>query len=333
MPAQRYSLVADIGGTNARFAMLRDGESGFIEPRSLICAEYETLVDAVEHYLAEGSCGRPHQAAISVASPVTGDRLNMTNHTWSFSVGETRAALGMDYLKVINDYTALALALPELKPEQCVKVGRGQSVPGHPMAVLGPGTGLGVSGAIPSGDHWVPLASEGGHVTYSPTSERAWQIVEVMREKRDHVSCESLVSGPGLAMTYDILHRLERGESRKIGPGEVVELAINSGCPIAEEALSLFCSALGNIAGNLALTLGARGGVYIGGGIVPRILDFFAASAFRERFEQHGRFTAYLEAIPTLVIHTDYPALIGAAAALKPAYEQVGVVSHEHPLS
>ena len=332
MQSQRYSLVADIGGTNARFAVVRDGQGAPTLPRSLICAEYATLVDAVEHYLASVDCERPHQAAISVASPVTGDRLNMTNHSWRFSVHETRAALGFEHLKVINDYTALALALPELRQDQCVKIGSGESLTGHPRAVLGPGTGLGVSGIVPAGDHWVPLESEGGHVTYSAVSERSIRIVEIMREKLDHVSCESLVSGPGLSMTYDILHRLERGESRKIKPGEVAELAVKSECPIAVEALSIFCGALGNVAGNLALTLGARGGVYIGGGIVPRILEFFSASNFRERFEKHGRLTAYLEAIPTYVINTDYPALIGAVVALNPAYAHVGVISHENIL-
>lgn len=328
MRPQRYSLVADIGGTNARFAIIRDGEGVPLEPRNLICAEYATLVLAIERYLASVSCERPHQAAISVASPVTADRLNMTNHTWGFSVADTRAALGLEHLKVINDYTALALALPELREDQCIKIGAGEGRKNQPLAVLGPGTGLGVSGIIPAGDHWVPLESEGGHVTYSPVSERTSRIVEVMRQKLDHVSCESLVSGPGLSMTYEILSRIERGESRILKPGEVAELALKSECPIAVEALSVFCGALGNVAGNLALTLGARGGVYIGGGIVPRILDFFVASDFRQRFEQHGRLTAYLEAIPTYVINSDYPALIGAAVALNPAYAHVGVVSH-----
>jgi len=327
--AKQYSLVADIGGTNARFALVADASSTPLEPRNLRCADYPTIVDATRAYLQQAGLGDPYQAAISVASPVTGDELNMMNHSWSFSVHQTREDLGLRHLKVLNDYTALALALPSFSAGQCLKIGPGEPLDGYPRAVLGPGTGLGVSAVIPAGDHWIPLESEGGHVTYGPMNRRALEIVEVMREKLDHVSCESLVSGPGLAMTYEILTRLERGEARKLTPGEVAELATRNECPIAVEALSIFCGALGNVAGNLALTLGARGGVYVGGGIVLKILDFFADSSFRERFEQHGRLTSYLRQIPTYVINTDYPALTGAVVALAAAYENVGVVSHD----
>ena len=252
------------------------------------------------------------------------------NHSWSFSVAETRKSIGLKHLKVINDYTALALAIPHFNHDQYLQIGGGQAVPGHAMAVLGPGTGLGMSGAIPVGDHWVPLESEGGHVTYGPINDRALQIVSIMREKLEHVSYESLVSGPGVTMTYDILCRIERGQSCKLKPGEVADLAIRDECPIAVEALSIFCGALGNVAGNLALTLGARGGVFIGGGIVLKILDFFAESGFRERFEQHGRLTPYLSNIPTYVINTDYPAFSGAVVSLGQTYENIGVISHDN---
>lgn len=197
------------------------------------------------------------------------------------------------------------------------------------MAVLGPGTGLGVSGIVPVGNHWAPLEGEGGHASYAPTNVRTLGIFQVMRKKYDHVSCESLVSGMGLSTTYEMLFSLEHGETRKLGPIEVTDLALRDECPLAVEALSLFCSVLGNVAGNLALTLGARGGVYIGGGIVLKIFDFFATSGFRDSFEQHGRLTAYLSEIPTYVINTEYPALNGAVVALDPAYEKVGVTSYE----
>jgi glucokinase len=330
MGSDQFSLVADIGGTNARFALVADSVKEPIEPRNLRCADFPSIVDATREYLEQVALGKPYQAAMSVASPVTGDRLNMTNHRWSFSVSETRQALDLRRLKVINDYTALALSLPWLGADQCFKVGPGEALPGYAKAVLGPGTGLGVSGVIPVGEHWSPLESEGGHVTYGPVNRREQEIVEVMREKLNHVSAESLVSGPGLSLIHEIVTRLESGEANKLEPGEVTDRAIKQGCALATEALSIFCDILGTVAGNLALTMGARGGVYIGGGIVRRIPDFFARSGFRERFEQHGRLTPYLASIPTFVITADYPAFIGAAVALGRHYTHVGVLSQDN---
>ena len=327
MQAKQYSLVADIGGTNARFALVDGVELTPIEPRNLHCADYPTLVDAVNSYLEQVALGRPLKAVMSIASPVTGDELSMTNHIWSFSVRETREVLGLRYLKVLNDYTALALALPFLGENQCIKVGAGEILAGHPKAVLGPGTGLGVSGVVFDGDHWIPLESEGGHVSYGPVNAREQQIIEVIREKVCHVSAEMLVSGSGLSLIYQIITRLDDGEAKKLSPGEVTELALKDKGSGAAEALEIFCGVLGTVAGNLALTLGARGGVYIGGGIVPKILDTFTNSGFRGRFEQHGRLTNYLQKIPTYVIDTDFPTLIGAIVALDKVYEKIGVVS------
>ena len=329
MQAKRHSLVADIGGTNARFALVADADQTLIEPRSLTVADYPDIVHAIHAYLELAGLDRPYQAAISVASPVTGDQLNMTNHTWSFSVRETRAALGLRHLKVLNDYTALALALPLFTESQCRKVGGGEALAGHPMAVIGPGTGLGVSGVVPAGGHWVPLESEGGHVSYGPVNARELQIIELLRESHEHVSAELLVSGSGLALIYQMICQIDRGEAIKLRPGEVSSLALEGEDSLATEALEIFCGILGTVAGNLALTIGARGGIYIGGGIVPRFVEYFSASSFRGRFERHGRMTAYLREIPTYVIDTAYPAFIGAMVALDPAYENVGVVSHE----
>lgn len=327
--AGQYSLVADIGGTNARFALVADGDRTPVHARNLAVADYPDIVDAIEAYLELVDLGRPYQAAISVASPVTGDQLNMTNHTWSFSVRDTRAALGLRHLKVLNDYTALALALPVFTESECRRIGGGEPLPGFPMAVIGPGTGLGVSGAINAGKHWIPLEGEGGHVSYGPVNAREQRIIERLREDHQHVSAELLVSGAGLSLIYQMLCLLERGEAIKLRPGEVTSLALEGEDDFAAEALQIFCGILGTVAGNLALTLGARGGIYIGGGIVPRVIDFFAASDFRGRFERHGRLTGYLQRIPTSVIDTPYPAFTGAVVALDPVYENVGVVSHE----
>lgn len=326
---KQYSLIADIGGTNARFALVQDGGRIPVEPRNLAVRDYPSLVDAIRAYVEQVGLGEPWQAAISLASPVVGDQVNMTNHCWQFSVRDVRSQLGMRHLKVLNDYTALALALPHLGAEECRKIGKGEAVTGFPMAVLGPGTGLGVSGAIPAGKHWIPLEGEGGHVSYGPLTGREQRVIDALRTDFPHVSAELLVSGGGLALTYQVMSGLGGRAVERPSPGEVTRLALEANDAVAIEALGIFCGVLGTVAGNLALTLGARGGVYIGGGIVLKLLDFFAASDFRERFEQHGRLTAYLRNIPTHVIDTPYPALTGAVVALDPAYENVGVVSHE----
>lgn len=327
MHGKGFSLVADIGGTNARFALVEDGDKQVQEIRNLACANYPTLVDAIQGYLSQLEGVAVQRAAISVASPVTGDRLAMTNHSWSFSVQETREALGLGYLKVLNDYTALALALPYFGEDQCLKIGSGEALNGYPKAVLGPGTGLGVSGVIPVDGSWLPLESEGGHASYGPASQREFEVIQVIRKRLNHVSAESLVSGPGLSLLYEVITGLDLGEARRLKPGEVSDLAIKGQCNLASEAMALFCGILGNVAGNLALTLGARGGVYIGGGIVRKVIGLFIASSFRERFEQHGRLTNYLREIPTYVIDTDYPALDGAVVSLADEYRGVGVTS------
>ena len=327
MHGKGLSLVADIGGTNARFALVEDGDKLPRETRSLACADYPTLVDAIKDYLSQAGPVAVQRAAISVASPVTGDRMAMTNHSWNFSVEETREALGFGYLKVLNDYTALALALPYFSEGQCLKIGTGEALDGYPKAVLGPGTGLGVSGVIPVNDWWLPLESEGGHASYGPASQREFEVIQVIRKRLNHVSAESLVSGPGLSLLYEVITGLDLGEARRLKPSEVSDLAIKGQCNLASEAMALFCGILGNVAGNLALTLGARGGVYIGGGIVRKVIGLFIGSSFRERFEQHGRLTNYLREIPTYVIDTDYPALDGAVVSLGDEYRGVGVTS------
>lgn len=328
MKADRnLNLVADIGGTNARFALVDHSNPELIDARNLVCAEYDSIVDAISAYLEDVSAEQPVRAAISIASPITGDRLAMTNHIWQFSASETRSALGLDSIKLLNDYTALALALPFIDDEQCLKIGGGELYAGHAKAAIGPGTGLGVSGLISIGDSWYPLESEGGHATYGPVTDREAEIFQIIRSRLKHISVESLVSGPGLSLLYEVITQLETGVPKCLKPHEVTDLAVNGNCAMASETLSIFFGALGTVAGNLALTLGARGGVYLGGGILRKMSGIFANSCFRERFEQHGRLTPYLSQIPTFLIDMDFPALIGAMVSLSEEYESVGVVS------
>lgn len=328
--AQNLNLIADIGGTNARFALVENGSLSAIEPKSLPCAEYPTIVDAALAYLESVPYAKPERSAIAIATPVNGDHLTMTNHSWGFSIKAVGEKLGLTHLKVLNDYTALALALPYLTEDHYVKIGGGDKQIDQVMAVIGPGTGLGVSGVVPvHNKSWLPLEGEGGHISYGPLNDDEAKVIELIRQTKDHVSAETLVSGPGLSLIYEMLSQVVDNKPGLLKPHEITQKALEESHPIAIKALSMMFGILGSVAGNLALTLGARGGVFIGGGIIPRTLDFFNDSAFRERFESKGRFTPYLSAIPTYVINTDYPALIGAAASLQPGYQSVGVNSDD----
>ena len=310
-------LVGDIGGTNARLAWVAGPGCMPEGVRTYACAQYASLADVIRAYYTEERRSPPPWAAIGIANPVVGDRVQMTNHHWAFSIEEMRQGLGLKRLLVLNDFTALAMSLPSLEGADIRQVGPGVAVPRAPRALLGAGTGLGVSGLLSSdGGRLVPVNGEGGHVTLAATNDREAQVLSRLRLRFGHASAERALSGPGLVNLHDALCELEGLAAPERTPADVTEAALSGRDARCEEALALFCSFLGNVAGNLALTLGARGGVYIGGGIVPRLGAWFERSAFRARFEDKGRFRAYLSDIPTLVVQAAHPALLGAARAL-----------------
>jgi glucokinase len=313
--ARPDDLVADIGGTNARFARV-DADGRPYAERSLPGADFPGLAAAAAAYLDATGGPRPSRAAVAVATPVTGDWIQFTNSDWSFSTEAARRELGLERLIILNDFTALALALPLLDPGERRAVGGGGAVPEAPIGLIGPGTGLGVSGLVWSGRRWIPLQTEGGHVTFAAVDEREWAVGRVLQRRFGHVSPERLLSGPGLVNVYAALAELEGWPAESLEPADITDRGLTGACPHCRDVLDLFCGALGTAAGNLAITLGARGGVYIGGGIVPRLGGFFDRSAFRARFEAKGRFSGYLAAVPTWAITAANPALRGAAAAL-----------------
>jgi glucokinase len=218
---------------------------------------------------------------------------------------------------VINDFAANALAIPHLDASDLTQIGAGSPVVDAPVGLLGPGTGLGVGALIPTPAGTVPVASEGGHVTMAPADVQESAILDLMRKRYDHVSAERPLSGPGLVNLYDALYELANVPGAPFQPAQITSPRIWDEDARARQATAMFCAMLGTVAGNLALTLGARGGIYIAGGIVPRLGDVFAQSEFRARFEAKGRFRSYLAAIPTFVIVRPLPALLGAAALLK----------------
>lgn len=309
MPAAPLALLADIGGTNARFALgAADGTVSAV--RRLPTAGHPSLVDAARHYLAETSAA-PQLAAFAVAGPVTGDAVRLTNLAWQFSAAEVRDALGLERLLLLNDFEAQALALPHLDAAGLVQIGRGEIESRAPKAVLGPGTGLGVAGLLPDGnDGWMALPSEGGHVTMAAADDDEARVLATLRREFGHVSAERVISGPGLVNLYRAL-----GGTAADEPAEVAARGLDGGDAIAAKALDIFQAMLGTVAGDLALTLNARGGVYVAGGIVPRLIERFPAGPFRRRFEDKGRFTEWLRAVPTFVVVHAEPAFVGLVRA------------------
>lgn len=311
-------LLADIGGTNARFALeLAPGR--FEQVQVLGCGEHPTLADAIRVYLASpavAAAGQVRHAAVAIANPVDGDQVRMTNHHWQFSIEALRQELGFETLLVVNDFYALARSLPHLHDGDKVKIGGGEPRGGAPLGLLGAGTGLGVSGLVPAGSSWTALSSEGGHVTFSPANALEVAILQYAWREFPHVSAERFLSGAGVELIHRALAHIEGRAPEAVAAPEISRRALAGECALAGQVLDVFCGMLGTVAGNLAVTLGAQGGVYIGGGIVPRLGERFAGSPFRQRFEQKGRFQSYLAAVPTYVITAEYPAFLGVSAIL-----------------
>ncbi|WP_296942093.1 glucokinase [uncultured Massilia sp.] len=308
-------LLADIGATHARFA-LETAPGALRNVAVLLCDDYPGIVPLLEAYLAQTDGVRISHGAFALANPISGDLIRMTNRDWQFSTEEVRRTLGLNTLLIVNDFTALAMALPGFRAEDLLQVGGGKPAPNAVAGVLGPGTGLGVSGVIPTVDGFVTLGSEGGHVNFAPADEREFAILQYAWREWQHVSNERLLSGPGMEIVYRAL-ALRNGVAAPVRDAAgIVSCALDDRDPLCLEVLECFCGMLGGAAANLAVTLGAFGGIFIGGGIVPRIAQWFATSPFRARFEAKGRFSSYLAQIPTYVIMTPNPALRGVSSIL-----------------
>ncbi|CDG83624.1 glucokinase [Janthinobacterium agaricidamnosum] len=324
-PSERFSdgprLLADIGGTNARFVL--ETRQGHLEAVAVLpCDDYATLLDAITTYMdsAEAKAvgaARVRHAAIAIANPIDDDVIKMMNHHWFFSIEEMRTALGLDTLLVVNDFTALAMALPHLRTDQRLQIGGGIARADSVIGLLGSGTGLGVSGMIPAEDRWIALGSEGGHVSFAPCDQREMDVLAFAWRELPHVSAERLASGRGLELIYRALsERAGKPDVQPLAAAEITSRALSGECAVCLESIECFCAILGSIAGNVAMTLGALGGIYIGGGIVPRLGPLFAQSQFRARFEQKGRLNDYLAQIPTYLIIAELPTFLGIAAIL-----------------
>jgi len=310
------ALLADIGGTNARFALLQGGEPG--TPIHLAVGDFPTAYDAVAAAMEELGCARVPQAAVlAFAGPVDDARAVMTNAGWDTTVGELRRRFGFSQVRLLNDYAAMALALPHFADADRLAIGPARPEARGALAVLGPGSGLGVAALIPAEPYGIPLVSEGGHATMPAVDALDAEIIAALRTDFSHVSAERLLSGPGLANIYRALARIQGQPSAPLSPAEITARGLDSRDDLCRLALERFCLFLGTFAGNIALSYGSQGGVLLAGGILPRFPDFLAASDFRARFEDKGRFHDYLAAIPTWLIVRPDAAFVGLAAAAR----------------
>ena len=302
--------MADIGATHTRCALI-DDQGKEVAPEVFDNVDFKSLVAILTVYLDHRrSSDRPTRAALAIAAPMVGDEVRMTNIGWHFSQTELRAELGLQRLTVCNDFAAVAWSLPHLTAADREQIGGGTPSPRATMAALGPGSGTGVSALVPSADGWTAMTGEGGHVSLPAFTSEEQDVIALLRERFGHCSAERVLSGQGLVNLYVALAQLAGRGQPTVTPEDVTRLASQRE-PLARKTLQMFFAMLGTVAGDLALTTGALGGVYIAGGIVPRVLNELAQSEFRVRFETKGRYRDYMAAIPTYVITAPLPAFLG----------------------
>ncbi|MCO7231304.1 MULTISPECIES: glucokinase [unclassified Cobetia] len=330
--SHRLALVGDIGGTNARLALVQPGSHTLQHIQTLACAEHAGLEEAIQAYyrmLGLSEAEQPVEACLAFACPVHDERVSMTNNHWTFLKREVRDSLGLERFKCLNDFTAMALGVPHIEASERLAIGEelteGSGDAASPRLVIGPGTGLGVAGLVRGTHNWIPLATEGGHASFAPTDEIEDGLLGIFRRRHGRVSVERLLCGQGMLEIYQALGEL-RGMATPLDSAASVSQAAHAAAvqdeasirseSLALEAVMRFMKILGAVAGDAALTLGARGGVYLCGGVLPRNLDLLMRSDFRHAFTDKNRLSRYNAAIPTWVVTAPWTGLLGAAEAL-----------------
>jgi glucokinase len=306
-------LLADIGGTNARFAVLADGHIGKVVRMAV--SDHASFPEALSAFLGGWpEAGKPDGAVLGASGVVRDGRCALTNNSWVIDAAELRAKYGFSAVRLINDFEAVAWSLPVLSGDRLRQLGGGQPVAGAPLAAIGPGTGLGMAFSLPHASGHLVRSSEGGHATLAGSSAREDAVIAVLRRRFGHVSAERVLSGNGLENLYAALSAIDAATPPRRRAAEIAEAGVAGTCPTSRAALDMFCAWLGTVAGDLALTLGAQGGLYLGGGILRRIPDYVANSPFRARFEDKGRLGSYLAPIPTYLILDEDVAFLGLRA-------------------
>ena len=321
-------IVGDVGGTNCRLASC-DPLSGWIENFQIFAVgDFKSLGEVIQVFKESLSSVTFNRASIAIANPVVGDMIKMTNAHWDFSIEKTKKNCGLEHLIMLNDWEAVALALPHLTEAQLSRVNQAPEVPDGTKALFGAGTGLGAAGLIRAKDStWIPIAGEGGHVSFSPVDSDEKEILGILSEHNGHVSFEKILSGPGLKALYHAtisIYGVDPGND--LVPSEILEGAARASDPMCQRTLEIFCGILGNFAGNLCLTLGATGGVYVGGGVIEKIdqAGLFDRGKFLNRLAHKGRLSEWLSNIPAYLLRTPYAGLMGAATAL--GIENISVI-------
>lgn len=313
----QYAIVGDIGGTSARFGCIDLENFSMHSIQVYSCRHYRNLSDVLLTYQAEHSLQTIKRICIAIACPVDGDWVEMTNLDWKFSIQQVKQALGLTQLLMMNDFTAAIMSLNEIAISEKVQVGTGQVDKTKPAVLLGAGTGLGLAFLIPTeGQHFIPLPSEGGHASWAAQTEQEWFIHQYIRREYGHVSVERLLSGSGLETIYRALSAYFQEPLSELSACEITERAMSGESALARAAVDQFFASLGCFAGNLAITANAFGGVYIAGGIVPKLMPLIFKSDFRRRFEAKGRCQKFNRKIATYVITNPYPGLLGSAVYL-----------------
>jgi glucokinase len=309
-------LVGDIGGTNARFALADADAPRFSAELTLRCAEFETAELAITEYLDRSGAGQPDVICLAVAGPIVDDTVRFTNNDWSIDCRDLRTTFPSVRVQLLNDFEAIACSIPFLGQDDLAPIGLDSgTLAGRTeftVGVLGSGTGLGVSGLLGRQGNFHPIVCEGGHAGFAPENRAQLRVLQQLREKFERVSNERLLSGPGLENIYQALCRIHDERGVPLEAPEIFRRAMANEDAQASEALQLFYEALGQVAGDLALVLGAWDGIYIGGGIVRRYPDLLKASGFRSGFENKGRYRSLMERIPTRLILHPQPGLLGA---------------------
>ena len=318
-------IVADIGGTNARFALVtakNGGQFDIEHVQILKGANFANFEDAFSAYISGLDGIKPTSACVAIAGPVSQDQVTMTNLPWSFSQEAMRKQFNLDAFLAINDYTALAVATSRLPDSGLISILPGTRKPNGNKAILGPGTGLGVAGLVSAGDLWVPLPSEGGHTNMAPADEYECDILKAAIKRHGHVSAEVCLSGPGLVNLYQAIADVRGEKTEALGAQDVSGRGLEGSDALCREALDVFCGFMGTVSSNVALTYSAFGGVYITGGIIPRFPEFFKQSRFSERFLQKGIMSHFVADIPVDIVAYEQTAFLGAAAWLDQTLHQ-----------